>query len=118
MHNAEHWRRRADEMRRIADGLGILSVRRHRYFVLQTNSIDWPRKSKNDYRQNKAPTTSAGGAKSDPYNDNAPSCRRWAQRARWSAVPSFLQLSFAHDQVGIGALLPDAIFKFAILFRK
>ena len=24
MHNAEHWRRRADEMRRIADGLGIL----------------------------------------------------------------------------------------------
>ena len=26
MHNAEHWRRRADEMRRIADGLGILEV--------------------------------------------------------------------------------------------
>ena len=26
MHNAEHWRRRADEMRRIADGLGILKV--------------------------------------------------------------------------------------------
>jgi hypothetical protein len=26
MHSAEHWRRRADEMRRIADGLGILTL--------------------------------------------------------------------------------------------
>ena len=26
MHDAEHWRRRAHEMRRIADGLGILDL--------------------------------------------------------------------------------------------